>query len=449
MELFLCVFTDIIHFLKIIITCDLFFSFQKRDLKHIKMVWAIAMLSVGCVSATIYIHDNHILETFLYIAVMMIIIYILYQEKILNVIFITISILFTLSMIDVLTYSLFDVVTKLSSISGENIVNFASSVFSILIVGFVGKIYQKYISSSKKNIRYINMIGFIFLLITEVFVVSAIVTQPIMDSDMLHARNLYLIAVVFVIIGIFIQLATVIILFTQRNIHKEKEQFLNAYLKEQQNHYEYLENREKETKKFRHDLRNHMELISNLAQNAEYDKIDEYLEQINMRIDTFGTIVTVHNGIVDAIINQYYMKAKENGVDMKVEGKIPVDCAIETYDLCTIFSNVLSNAYEAAVKTEEKYISLTCGYTERNIIITVENSCCKDTAGGGFWKTKKENTDYHGYGLENIKDSVRRYDGIFDIEMKDNMCILKILFSHSGDSKVETVENGYENSDCR
>lgn len=433
MELFLCVLTDIIHFIKILLTVDLFFSFQKRGLKYIKVIRGIAVLAVACVSAIIYIYDNHILETFLYLIVILIIIYILYQEKIINIIFITISILFALSMIDVLTYSLFNVVTKLSSLRGEVVVNLASSVLSILVVYFVGKIYQKYNSSSKKNIRYINMIGFIFLLVTEVFVVSAIVTQPIMDSDMMHARKLYLIAVIFVIIGIFIQLSAVIILFTQRNVFKEKEQITSRYLNEQQNHYEYLENREKETKKFRHDLRNHMELISNLAQKGEYDKIDDYLEQINMRIETFGTFVTVHNGVVDAIINQYYVKAKENGVDIRVEGKIPVDCVIEAYDLCTIFSNVLSNAYEATVKTEEKYISLICGYTERNIIITVENSCCKETAGGGFWNTKKDNADYHGYGLENIKDSVKKYDGIFDIEMKDNMCMLKILFNHKNE----------------
>lgn len=104
---------------------------------------------------------------------------------------------------------------------------------------------------------------------------------------------------------------------------------------------------------------------------AVQKKYYEYFEQMNMKIDTFGNIVTVHNGMIDAIINQYYMKAKQNGVNMKVEGKFPVNCGIEAYDLCTIFSNVLSNAYEAAMEAEDKYISLVCGYTERNIIIAV------------------------------------------------------------------------------
>ena len=192
-----------------------------------------------------------------------------------------------------------------------------------------------------------------------------------------------------------------------------------------------------------------MDLIANLARNREYDKIEDYLEQINLKVDTFGNIVTVHNAIVDAIINQYYMKAMQSGVKLTVEGRFPVDCAIDTYDLCTIFSNILSNAYEAAVETEDKLVSLVCGYTERSIIIVVKNSCNSGGATGGtIWKTKKNNADYHGYGLENISDSVKKYDGIFDIEIIDNVCILKIAFNRMGTPKVETVEMSYENSNC-
>jgi len=301
----------------------------------------------------------------------------------------------------------------------------------ILIYG-LGKGYKQKTTTALQEIGYGNLIGFTVLLFADMVVVSAIIAVADMYED--SRRNLYLIAVIFIIIGIFIQLGAVIILFAQRNVLKEKEKLAAAYLLEQKNHYEYLENREKETKKFRHDLRNHMGLISNLAQNQAYDKIDDYLEQMNMRIDTFGTVVTVHNGIVDAIINQYYMKAKQNGVNMRVEGKFPVDCEIEEYDLCTIFSNVLSNAYEAASETEEKMISLVCGYTERNIIIAVENSCRKELPSGGlFWKTKKDNADYHGYGLENITDSVKKYNGIFDIELRDNKCMLKISFNHKNE----------------
>ena len=233
-----------------------------------------------------------------------------------------------------------------------------------------------------------------------------------------------------------------ILLVAQRNVYKEKEALTDKYLNEQKSHYEYLENREKETKKFRHDLKSHMEMISSLAKECQYERMNAYLEQMNIRIDDFGNVVTVQNGIVDAIINQYYTKAQECGVHMEVKGRFPVDCAIDAFDLCTIFSNVLSNALEAAKETEEKYIFVECVYTEMTIMIIVSNSYKPDAVnGGGQWKTRKADLNYHGYGLENIKDSVEKYKGDLDIETKDNIFSLRILFSYM------EMQN-HENSNC-
>ena len=118
---------------------------------------------------------------------------------------------------------------------------------------------------------------------------------------------------------------------------------------------------------------------------------------------------------------------------MEVRGRFPEECLIDIYDICTIFSNVLSNALEAAVQTEEKYISVECRYTDRNIIIVVKNSFDSDQPGGNVQlKTRKGNVDYHGYGLQNMQDSINKYKGVFDIETQGNIFTLKILFNNIG-----------------
>ena len=50
---------------------------------------------------------------------------------------------------------------------------------------------------------------------------------------------------------------------------------------------------------------------------------------------------------------------------------------------------------------------------------------------GGKWTTIKKNKEYHGYGLENIQDAVRKYNGIYDIDTKDNEFMLTILFQYN------------------
>ena len=203
------------------------------------------------------------------------------------------------------------------------------------------------------------------------------------------------------------------------------------YLAEQINHYEYLEIREKDTRRFRYDLRSHMELISNLVEKKEYDGLTKYLKSMDAKIATFGNVVTVQNGIVDAIINQCYAKAKKEGIRMEVKGRFPEDCAIEAYDLCTIFSNVLNNALEAAVKTEEKFVAVTCKYTDTDILLEVKNSCIHKTFEKGILKTSKENPEYHGFGLENVKESIEKYDGLLSIELEEGLFVLRVIFQRN------------------
>lgn len=432
MVLLLCILADIIHFIKIIVACNMFFSFRRRKICHNPFVLTLVGGIVSIMSTFIYFYNNHIIETAIYLIVTILLIYLLYKEKIYSVVIVSIWIIFALSMIDTMVFILFEIFVELFNINGVLVSNLVVAIVTLIMIYVLGKKYKKNTLATLKSIGIYNLVGFAALLAIDTFVVTAIAVM-IQNFDILKNNDIYLLAVVFVIIGIFIQLASVILLFTQRNVYKEKEEITDRYLNEQKNHYEYLENREKETKKFRHDLRSHMEMISNLAKNNEYEEIDAYLEQMHIKIDSFGNMVTVQNGIVDAIINQYYMKAMQSGVKMEVKGRFPVDCSIDAFDLCTIFSNVLSNALEAAAETEEKYISLECGYTDKNIIIVVENSFCEDAkSGNSLWTTRKANKDYHGYGLENINDSVNKYDGVFDIEPKENRFILKILFHNVG-----------------
>lgn len=431
MDLFFSVLADIIHFAKVIIVCNMFIGLQKRNEKSCKVSMIFANIAIIITSNIIYTLDNYAIEVLLYFVVIFMLIYFLYIGKLYHIFLLTTGIVLILSMIDTMTIALVNLVAKLLLLNWSDVYELIATVISISLIMALGILYKKNKTIRSQQLGIFSMLGIIILLTVDTFVVSAM-TIGIGFYEGL-SKKVYLSAVILVILGIFIQLAAVVILFAQRNIHKEKEQISNAYLNQQKNYYEYLENREKETKKFRHDLRSHMELISSLVKNNEYEQIEDYIKQMNLKIDTFGNIVTVQNGIVDAIINQYYTKAEQSGIKMEVKGMFPVDCAIETFDLCTIFSNALSNAYEATTDADEKYISLECGYTDKNIIVIVRNTFNIELADNGLGqKTTKKNKDLHGFGLENIKDSVAKYNGYFDIEKNDNIFILKIMFNYVG-----------------
>ena len=207
-----------------------------------------------------------------------------------------------------------------------------------------------------------------------------------------------------------IQLGTVILLFISNSIYKERDELMKRYLNEQKEHYEYLEQREEETKKFRHDLRKHIQMLYFMKEQGKYDDFDDYLEQMNIRIDNFGNRITVNNGIADAVINKYYEEAVSKGIDMVVKGNFPSECGVDAYDLCTVLSNILSNAIEASEKVSDKKIFLECRYTEDEILILEKNDY-KDEGQfeDGTFITSKANKEKHGFGMKNINDAIKRH----------------------------------------
>lgn len=422
MSLFTCILADVIHIVKVLVLCDMFFSFRRRDIWHNGVLLAAMGIVMSGVSAFIHLYDNDIIEMLIYVVAVTLLIFLLYREQLKRVLISVLWMIYTLAMIDIMVGVLVDIFMNLLGISGETLVPLCVSLLSLFIVYIVGKIYWKNAAAGINSIGISNLLWFTLLMFIDAAVISVV---GFVNTDLIleEHRDVYSITVVLVIIGIFIQLTAVILLFMQRNIYKEKKQLMEKYLNEQKNHYEYLEKRETETKKFRHDFRSHLELISNLARNQEYDEIQKYLEKLHIKIDELGNIVTVHNGIIDAIINLYYAKALQSGIKMEVKGRLPDNYDMDAYDACTIFSNVLSNAIEAAQETEEKYVALECRYNERSIFIVVRNSFSKKQ------KHIKKNPDYHGYGLENVKECIHKNKGVFDIEIQGDIFSLTILLS--------------------
>lgn len=408
----------------------MFLGFRKREFERNWFVICLAGLAMSAVSVFIYGYDGIAGDILVYIIAIIVLISVLYMERVCYVIIVTIWMISALSMIDTMSGVLFDISMDLFKINADTISRLGVSIVSLVLVYIVGRIYKKNTTTGIKSVGIANLFWFTLLLAVDTFVVT-VMTYINVDLYMEKYKNLYMVSVALVVIGIFIQLGAVILLSLQRNLYKEKKLLTEKYLNEQKNHYEYLEEREKETKKFRHDFRSHLELISNLAKYNEYEEIDKYLEKMHIKIEQLGNNVTVQNGIVDAILNQYYAKALQNNIKMEVKGRFPEYCDIDAYDICTIFSNVLSNAFEAAEETEEKIISVECRYNDKNIIIVVKNSFNHEGNNANvLLKTRKGNVDYHGYGLENVKESIAKYNGILDIDTKDGIFTLTIVFSN-------------------
>lgn len=423
MALLISILTDVIHILKFFLLSSSFFMFQKRKNKY-KILKLIEVLSLIIIfSILIYYCKNPILSMLLYCIFTVGLMVYVYKEKVVIITLSVIWMIFVLGMLDIMS----DIFVKmLFNLLGNTNVGFhetiASSI-SLIFVFFTGQFYKKKSRIGLKNVEIKYLVFFLIIAIVDAIVITLIAA----GIDTLKNINL-VISLCFVVMGIFLMLAFLIVLFVQRNESKEQEAVIKRYLNEQKNYYKYLELRERETKKFRHDLRSHMDTMCHLVKNQDYDEFIKYFDTVNTKIENFGNGMTVYNGIADAIINQYYSAAQSMGINMKVGGRFPVECNVDAYDICTIFSNILSNAIEAATDTEEKLVILECRHTNDNeLFISISNSFINvGQFKNGIIKSHKRDSDYHGYGMENVKDSVNKYDGFMNITIKENVFELKI-----------------------
>lgn len=412
MEMILELINTLVYFLCVIHIGELFLDYRCKNLKHRKGV----LFAIACVSAAALVYPNILLKVIIHIASIIAVGKVWFQEKWKSILGLYFGSAAVLSMLS----KLFDVISKeilsLWKISErDSVLRTVSWCFVLLIIRTLGLYYKdKY----GDRVRNIGVSYWVLFIITMFFDASVIILLGsfILDTLQVERRNIVVIFYMGVVIGLLIQLVLLINTLVTRNVHKENEKLAKQFLESQNEHYQYLEKREHETKKFRHDIKNHLILLENMINMHQYDEAKEYLGTINKKVISFSNQISVNNGIADAILNRFYTEAKEKRITLKVSGHFPMDCYITAYDICTIFSNLLSNAIQAELEAEGKEVLVLIKYTEDKVLLTIENDYVNElNEVDGVFKTTKTDSLGHGYGLSNVKECVEKNGGYLSI----------------------------------
>ncbi len=254
---------------------------------------------------------------------------------------------------------------------------------------------------------------------------------------------------IFLVISVsaYYQLIVLVKLAISNKKLQERDAMNQYFLQLQENQYLYLKNTEQETKKFRHDMKNHMFVLVNLCRDGEIDKLTAYIEEVWGKMDLLTSGYHVNHSIVDAILNQYSFQCRTMGIRFDVKGRLPVKCKISSYDICTLFSNILQNAYEAASACERKEIVMKLRFDEDCIYIEEENTYQVDIkVTGGIFLSAKEDTANHGFGMQNMKECIRKYRGEWNYKTSMNEAgekrfLLQIMVYNKSLCKEETMGN--------
>lgn len=209
------------------------------------------------------------------------------------------------------------------------------------------------------------------------------------------------------------------------------EQSIEIYKKE-------IEEREKNNERFRmfrHDIKNHLISVEKLVQMEEYDRLKTYLAQITNSYNILSTHNISGNLLIDGLLDNKFERAKKYNILIDYDIKIPDKLPFEDVDLCIIISNVLDNAIDANIKViGEKKISLCIKFNKGNLMVKIENTYNPESViydkSPKKLKTNKVDKINHGFGISLIEETVQKYCGTFNINIKDNLFFVKILLYH-------------------
>ena len=212
--------------------------------------------------------------------------------------------------------------------------------------------------------------------------------------------------------------------FVEKFLMQEQEQENeNIYLMEKQlEYYQNCDLMDKELRKFRHDIKGHFLGMDYLLENKNYDELSSYFKELNNSFAFQEKLYFSGNLIIDSILNYDIPNKCEPHVKRIVSGRLMEIETVSSIDLCTLFSNMLSNAIRGANQcpsSEEPQLSVRFDYGSKFFSITVVNSI---PDGYSVSRTAKNNHTLdrnHGYGLGKMRDICEKYNGEFDQSSQD------------------------------
>lgn len=181
--------------------------------------------------------------------------------------------------------------------------------------------------------------------------------------------------------------------------------------------YNMITEKIEKTRKSRHDIHHHINVVYQLAKENKIEQLIEYLEEYNKIDSTKEPMVYCNNSTVDAILNHYILLAKDNGIEVHLNVALPEKLKIRDTDLCIVIGNLLENAIEASKKEENKRIKLRINRSNEYICMLVSNLYNGEIKKGhsGYYSRKREFKDT-GIGLSSVSAVVEKYDGRMEVD---------------------------------
>lgn len=222
----------------------------------------------------------------------------------------------------------------------------------------------------------------------------------------------------------------VLLFYIHTNIRITEKEILHRLLIEKEKEYRVSQETIAIINQKTHDLKH---LVAFVEAHSEGSVFDE-AKSIEESIQKYDALVHTGNMTADIVISEKKLYCVNHGINFScmVDGALLNSWS--EVDIYTLLTNALDNAIEATSLIEEegkRNVVLNVARSGDMVQIRVENSYkVKPVFISDMPITTKTNRKYHGFGVQSIKTTIKKYGGFIDIVVGEEKFLLLLAFPY-------------------
>ncbi|NBI19289.1 GHKL domain-containing protein, partial [Neglecta sp. X4] len=204
----------------------------------------------------------------------------------------------------------------------------------------------------------------------------------------------------------------------------------NRFLQMQAAQYRILQKSIEDTRRARHDLRQHFKALQGCVESGDIDRVAEYVKAYGESLPPDAVRRFCKNYAVDAVLHYYGEQAVRQQTDMEVSVQMEEETIIPQPEFCALLGNLLENAIDACAGSKApRIIRLHIRQQGKQALyLTLDNTSDQPPKSddGRFLSSSH---DGFGVGTESVRVTVERYSGDTRFEWKDGMFYVSVMLS--------------------
>lgn len=179
----------------------------------------------------------------------------------------------------------------------------------------------------------------------------------------------------------------------------------------------------------RHDMRNHLSVISAYIEGKKTDDATEYIHEIlSKQIPLIKEYISFDNSAIEAVINSKIALCNQGKIFTQIHISPDVKLSMSDAETVAVLGNVLDNAIESALKSSDARIRISMTQKDRYTSVFVCNSIDKSVLENNpDLETTNADKEKHGIGLKSVKSIVNKYNGMIEFYEEDGEFCCHIL----------------------